>query len=185
VVKRKKKKRKTFPLFYNMKFASLICFLSFVFTYEICRLGHRYSEKCAFDQAYDYYKRARDLKGNASKSELMNFKLTSASLKDQRGVSGFRSVRTSDKLKQTLLPLPAIETSTSNITALLKINTRSGYDVGTEIDRQKIEARTDFTTFVDRRKGSNTIIYTPPAAGWKPAADLALFNYHRSRAGTG
>ena len=135
-------------------------------------LGHRYTERCNFEVARDYYQRARSLKTN--KAALLNFTLA-------------EKATVSTKTKKEVLSLPNIENESTvgnkyeaSVT-IEKIDMKKGYDIDVERDNQLYDTRTDFTRFTNKREGSKTIIYAPPEAGYDPGAELAIYNLYRSK----
>ena len=138
-------------------------------------LGHRYTEKCEFEVARDYYKRARDLKIN--KADLLNY-----SRRGQSENSWSSRVMNSSRSKK--LSLPSISNEANEFTSKVtieKVNTHAGYSIGLEADSKVSETRADFTRFNKCREGSETVIYAPPEAGWVPGVDLAVYNFYRSK----
>ena len=141
-------------------------------------LGHRYTEKCEFEVAKDYYKRVRDLKTN--KAALLKFTLEKQS--DELIQTRSSTMRSS---RMSKLTLPSIETGPSSGfksgVTIEKINTNAGYSIDLERDRNEVENRVDFTRFHKHRAGSETVIYAPPEAGWNPGAELSVYNFYRSK----
>jgi len=135
-------------------------------------LGHRYCERCEFEVAKDYYQRVRSLQTN--KAAYLNFTLS-------------ENATVSTKTKKEVLSLPNIENESnagnkyeSGVT-IEKIDMRKGYNVDLDKDKQAFDTRSDFTRFMKKREGTETIIYAPPEAGYDPGTELAIYNLYRGK----
>ena len=150
-------------------------------------LGHRYTEKCDFLLAREYYKRARNVK--LSNVESVRFVMDVA--ETSRAATAFRR----NVKSASFTPKYATQSDTTNITeqkrpeeesavfsalTITKSSSR-GYSRDLDVDEKEGQERVDYTRFTQKRVGTETIIYTPPEVGWEPAADFAAYNFFRSR----
>lgn len=156
-------------------------------------LGHRYTEKCDFVVAREYYKRARNVQlsnaecvrfaiSNAEElTSITTFRRTAVSLKSAVASSITRRFSTEAEPEvNQVVEKPEEESAVFSALTITKSHAQE-FSQGMEVDAQACNDRADYTRFTHKRLGSETVIYTPPEVGWESAADFAAYNYFRSR----
>ena len=156
-------------------------------------LGHRYTEKCDFVVAREYYKRVRNVQlsnaecvrfaiSNAEElASTTTFRRNAASSKSTTASSITRRFSTEAKSEvNRVVEKPEEESAVFSAVTITKSHSQD-FSQGIEVDMLACNERTDYTRFTHKRMGSETVIYIPPEVGWEPATDFSTYNYFRSR----